>query len=94
MVRKTKEIKEDESPKKKPGLKIVYVKDATKEQYEVADDQPESRAGALPVAPSNYAPGSANHKITAEDIAKYPKLKGVALSGDIVDKDEFEKFVE
>lgn len=75
-------------------IKIVYMKDVTKEQYEVTDSSRSARDGAIPVSPSNYKAGAINHKITIEDIEKYPALKGFALPGDIVDKNELEDLAE
>lgn len=83
------EVKKGDAP-----IKIVYMKDATKEQYEVTDSSRSARDGAIPVSPSNYKAGAINHKITIEDIEKYPALKGFALPGDIVDKNELEALAE
>ena len=96
-----KEIKKDpiaETPLEKPvkgknPLMIMYIKNTTKELFEVNDNNPESRVGAIPVAPSNYKAGATNYKITTEDIAKYPILSKLALPNDIVDLTEFNAFV-
>lgn len=92
-IKSNKKI-EEEVPKKKAetSLKIVYLKDSTKEQFEITDNSLESRIGAIPVAPSNYAPGSINYKITIEDIEKYPFVANIARVGDIVDQTEFKEF--
>lgn len=73
-------------------LKIVYTT-SDKELVEITDDKPESRQGLFPVQASAYKPGAVSYKITGEDIKNYPQLKGVALSGDIVEKEEFNKFI-
>lgn len=89
-VQKAAEDTSEVKPKK--GLKIVYT-NSDKKLFDIEDDSPESRKGLFPVQASVYIPGAISYKITAEDLKKYPKLKGVAISGDIVEKEAFDKFV-
>lgn len=81
-----------EENKSKKGLRIVYT-NTEKKLFDIEGDSPESRKGLFPVQASVYNPGAVSHKITTEDLKTYPKLKGIAVSGDIVEKGEFEKFV-
>ena len=93
-IKNTEDDQEVKKPKSDTPIRIVYLKDTTKEQYDVTDNSHASREGAIPVSASNYKPGAVNHKITIEDIEKYPALQGFALPGDIVDKAELDALAE
>lgn len=79
--------------KGKVSLKVVYIHDTDKNQFEVTDNNPESRVGATAVAPSSYDRTAINHKITQEDIDSYPELADHVLPGDIVDERYLNVFI-